>query len=568
MRREDWLNLNGQWQFEIDNGDSGHARGLVNSELSGSINVPFCPESKLSGVEYRDFMSAVWYRRTFTLPESWRGKRVLLHFGAVDYLCEVYVNGRQAGGHRGGYSSFEMEITDFVNEGENVLVVYARDDRRSGRQPSGKQSDRYESYGCYYTRTTGIWQTVWLECLPEVALREVQYEADVDNGCVYVSARIDGDTEGVSMRVETSYEGRATGSATVSAGAFTRARVELNLIKLWELGKGRLYDTRITLMRGVEPIDEVDSYFGMRKLELKQDGLYLNGRPVFMRLVLDQGFYPDGVYTAPGDSDLLGDIQLSMDMGFNGARLHEKVFEPRFLYWADRMGYMVWGEFPNWGVDISDPSILAAYQDEWLEAVRRDMSHPSIVGWCPFNETWDYDGRRQCDDTLRSVYLATKAVDPMRPVIDTSGNFHVITDIYDVHDYEQDAKVFADHYAARAAGGEIFDNFASRQHYQGQPYFISEYGGIWAPGDGVWQREDGKSWGYGNRPTSEAEFLKRYAALTETLLDNRNVCGFCYTQLYDVEQEQNGLYTYERKPKFDPALIHAINSKRAAMERE
>lgn len=568
MRRENWLNLNGQWQFEIDNGDSGHARGLVNSELSGSINVPFCPESKLSGVEHRDFMSAVWYRRTFTLPESWRGKRVVLHFGAVDYLCEVYVNGKQAGGHRGGYSSFEMEITDLINEGENVLVVYARDDRRSGKQPSGKQSDKYESYGCYYTRTTGIWQTVWLECLPEVALRDVQYEADVDNGCVYVSARIDGDTEGVSMRVETSYEGRATGSATVCAGAFIRARVELNLVKLWELGKGRLYDTHITLMRGVEPIDEVDGYFGMRKLELKQDGMYLNGKPVFMRLVLDQGFYPDGVYTAPGDSDLLGDIQLSMDMGFNGARLHEKVFEPRFLYWADRMGYMVWGEFPNWGVDTSDPSILAAYQDEWLEAVRRDMSHPSIVGWCPFNETWAYNGRRQCDDTLRSVYLATKAVDPTRPVIDTSGNFHVITDIYDVHDYEQNAEVFASHYAACAEGGEIFDNFAKRQHYQGQPYFISEYGGIWAPGDGVWQREDGKSWGYGNRPTSEAEFLKRYAALTETLLSNRKVCGFCYTQLYDVEQEQNGLYTYERKPKFDPALIHAINSKRAAMERE
>ena len=211
--------------------------------------------------------------------------------------------------------------------------------------------------------------------------------------------------------------------STVKASSVARACVKLDVLKLWELGKGRLYDTRITLLRGDQKLDCVDGYFGMRKLELKRDGLYINDKPVFMRLVLDQGFYPDGIYTAPGDAALLGDIQLAMAMGFNGARLHEKVFEPRFLYWADRMGYMVWGEFPNWGVDISNPGILAAYQDEWLEAVRRDMSHPSIVGWCPFNETWDYDGRRQCDDTLRSIYLMTKALDPTRPVIDTSGNY-------------------------------------------------------------------------------------------------------------------------------------------------
>ena len=566
MRRADWINLNGEWQFEIDRGDTGRARGLLERELGGRINVPFCPESELSGVGERDFMTAVWYRRTFTLPDDWAGERVLLHFGAVDYLCEAFVNGASAGTHRGGYTSFEFEITSLLKPGENVLVVHARDDLRSGRQPAGKQSGRYESYGCFYTRTTGIWQTVWLERLPATALRDVRYEPDVDNACVYVQALLDGDCAGVAMRVETFYEGKPMGAATVKAAPVTRACVPLDAVELWELGKGRLYDTRITLLREGRQVDCVEGYFGMRKVELRPNGLYLNDRPVFMRLVLDQGFYPEGVYTAPGDADLLGDIQLSMDMGFNGARLHEKVFEPRFLYWADRMGYMVWGEFPNWGADTSDPAILAAYQDEWAEAVRRDISHPCIVGWCPFNETWDVNGRRQCDDTLRSVYLLTKALDPTRPVIDTSGNFHVVTDIYDVHDYEQDAEKFAAHYARRAEGGEIFDQFSDQQHYGGQPYFVSEYGGIWAPGDGVWDNPDG--WGYGQRPHSEEEFVARYTALTGTLLDNRYVCGFCYTQLYDVEQEQNGLYTYARKPKLDPAIIRAVNIRRAAMEDE
>lgn len=568
MRRDKWINLNGVWQFEIDYGDSGRAQGILERELKRRITVPFCPESELSGIGERDFMPAVWYRCAFTLPDDWQGQRVLLHFGAVDYLCEAFLNGASVGVHRGGYSSFEFELTEYLKPGENVLVVNARDDLRSGRQPGGKQSARYESFGCYYTRTTGIWQTVWLECLPATALREVQYEPDVDNGCVYVRALLDGDLRGVEMRVDTLYEGRPTGSSVVKASSVTRACVKLDMIKLWELGKGRLYDTRITLLRGGEKLDCVDGYFGMRKLELRRDGMYINDKPVFMRLVLDQGFYHDGIYTAPGDAALLGDIQLSMAMGFNGARLHEKVFEPRFLYWADRMGYMVWGEFPNWGVDISDPAVLAAYQDEWLEAVRRDISHPSIVGWCPFNETWDYEGRRQCDDTLRSVYLATKALDPTRPVIDTSGNYHVITDIYDVHDYEQRADVFAAHYAPMAAGGEPYEPHKGRQSYGGQPYFVSEYGGIWAPGDGEWRRDDGASWGYGQRPGSEEEFIARYEALTSALLDNPNICGFCYTQLYDVEQEQNGLYTYARKPKFDAGIIRGINARKAAMERQ
>lgn len=568
MRREKWINLNGVWQFEIDYGDSGRAQNILDRALKGRITVPFCPESELIGIGNTDFMPSVWYRCSFTLPDDWEGQRVLLHFGAVDYFCEAFVNGVSAGRHRGGYASFEFELTGLIKSGENILVVNARDDLRSGRQPAGKQSTEFSSHGCLYTRTTGIWQTVWLECLPATAIRRVKYEPDVDNGCINICAFIDGATDGMRAKVETFYEGCPSGAATVCASALTRVSVKLNPLKLWELGKGRLYDTRITLLRGDERVDSVEGYFGMRKLELKPDGLYINAKPVFMRLVLDQGFYPDGIYTASCDAALLGDIQMSMAMGFNGARLHEKVFEPRFLYWADRMGYMVWGEFPNWGCDHSDPSVLSAYQDEWLEVVQRDISHPSIVGWCPFNETWDYKGRRQCSDTLRSIYLVTKALDPSRPVIDTSGNFHVITDIYDVHDYEQNPEAFASHYAPMAAGGEAYDSFSQRQHYAGQPYFVSEYGGIWGSADDSWQNEGDSGWGYGKRPASKSEFIARYKGLTSALLDNPHICGFCYTQLYDVEQEQNGLYTYARKPKFDIAAIAAINRRMAAMERQ
>ena len=257
-----------------------------------------------------------------------------------------------------------------------------------------------------------------------------------------------------------------------------------------------------------------------------------------------------------------------MKLGFNGARLHEKMFEPRFLYWADKLGYLVWGEHANWGLDVTEPEQIMHFLPEWIEGVERDMAHPSIIGWCPFNETWDnQDGRRQCDDVLRVTYLATKAIDPTRPVIDTSGNYHVMTDIYDVHDYEQDPQKFSEYYS-RIAEGIVVDQterveaWKNRQKYQGEPFFVSEYGGIY------WNAEDENGWGYGNAPKKENEFLERYDGLTTSLLENPYVLGFCYTQLYDVEQEKNGLMTYDRRFKFDPEIIRKINQKKAAIEEE
>ena len=556
--RAGWMNLNGTWQFEIDHGDSGRKRGLVEKEpLDGSILVPFCPESALSGVGNKDFMRAVWYRRTVTLPEEAKGKRVLLHFGAVDYAAEVWVNGRSVGTHKGGYTPFVFDVTDALIEGENAIVVCAQDDTRSGHQPSGKQSQSYESHGCLYTRTTGIWQTVWLEWVDPCHMQEVYLTPHAEAGTVTVRALVSG---ACTLRASASYEGRPMGEMQArTSGGVAELVLPLAEKHLWNVGEPRLYDLTLELVRDGAVCDRLDSYFGLRSVRFDGMRFLLNDRPVFQRLVLDQGFYPDGIYTAPTDEALRHDIELSMAMGFNGARLHEKVFEPRFLYHADHLGYLCWGEMANWGLDHSEDAALADFLNDWIPEVKRDYSAPSIIGWCPFNETWDQSGRAQRDDVLRMVHRITKALDPTRPCIDTSGNYHVETDIFDVHEYEQNPEIFRGYYGAGAP--LLYDRLGKRQTYTpGLPVFVSEYGGIW------WSDTDKDGWGYGERVKSREEFLARYRGLTETLLRNPDHFGFCYTQLTDVEQEQNGLYTYDRRAKFPPEVIRAINSQKAACE--
>ncbi len=556
--RENWVNLNGKWQFEIDNALSGAERKFYDGshEFPLEINVPFCPESKLSGIENVDFMNAVWYQRVFSLNAEQLENQVVLHFGAVDYEANIYVNGKKCGNHKGGYVSFSFDITEYVKEGENTVVVYAIDDTRSRLVPSGKQCREYHSRGCSYTRTTGIWQTVWLEFVPKVHIEKVKYLTDIQKPSLHVTAFLAGSA---TFKAEAYYEGKLMGSAEIkSNGGMENITIDLAEKHLWEVGCGRLYDLKLTYGQ-----DEVKSYFGLRSLQLEGHKFLINGKSVFQRLILDQGFYPDGIYTAPDDSELKADVERSLAMGFNGARLHEKVFEERFLYHCDKLGYIVWGEYPNWGLDHTYKDAIYGILPEWIEEVERDFNHPSIVGWCPFNETWDRDRRKQFDDLLALVYKATKAIDPTRPCIDTSGNYHVITDIYDLHDYEQDPKEFAAHYEPLGKTNEFTCRaaFLDKQiHYDGKmPFFISEYGGI------GWY-EDENAWGYGNSPKTPEEFFERLKGLTDALLDNEYMFGLCYTQLTDVEQEKNGLYYYNRKPKFDPAIIHKIFSRKAAIE--
>ena len=556
--RGGWLNLNGSWDFEFDPGASGRARGLVQKEAyDKKILVPFCPESPLSGVGETDFVAAVWYRRVFTLPEEAQGKRVLLHFGAVDYASEVWVNGVSVGKHQGGYTPFEFDVTDSLKAGENVLTVCAEDSTRSNLQPSGKQCSAYASEGCHYTRTTGIWQTVWLEWVPETYLKGVRMIPDAANGTLAIEATVAGPLDGAVLTAKASLDGKPQAESTAQVRASTvQMLLKMQDIKLWEPGSPVLYDLELTLnAAGAE--DAVKSYFGLRTVVIDGKKCLLNGKPVFQRLVLDQGFYPDGIYTAPTDEALKRDITLSMDLGFNGARLHQKVFEPRFLYWADRLGYLVWGEFPSWGIEPSLPGSVGIFLREWLEAVNRDFNAPSVVGWCPFNEVWGESGNGIRQQTLETVYRVTKAIDPTRPVIESSGGIHTTTDIFDTHDYEQKEAVFAEHYKP---GSPLFDNLARYQKYDGRkPVMVSEYGGI------QWSSSD-NGWGYGQAPKTMEEFIQRFRVLTQTLMQNPDHMGFCYTQLYDVEQEQNGLYRYDRTPKFDVETIAQILRQKAAIE--
>lgn len=561
--RADWINLNGEWEFETDRGVSGIARRVFEKEhLDGKITVPFCPESRLSGVGDTDFLNCVWYRRDLEIPAAWQGSRVLLHFGAVDYTAHVYLNGAPVGTHNGGYVSFSFDITPYLQQGVNSLTVCAIDEDRNPLYGHGKQSRRYESYGCYYTRVTGIWQTVWMERVPETSIKSFRLTPDVENCALHVAAELIG---GGTLVAEAFYEGRAVGKTAIKSlrGGKVSGMLTLSELHLWELGEGRLYDLKLTYGE-----DAVSSYFGMRSVAMDGYKFLLNGKSVFQRLVLDQGFYPDGIYTASSDEALKNDIQISMDAGFNGARLHQKVFEPRFLYHCDRMGYMVWGEFGNWGIDYSLGEAIPPMLYEWEEIVNRDYNHPAIIGWCPLNET-SMHNKFQNDEFLRLVYRQTKAMDPSRPCIDTSGWYHVETDIFDLHDYIQDPAKFGEVYAiedpaemlkAYNVGHKTFQKYPYT--YRGEPLFVSEYGGIkWDVNSGLTN-----AWGYGNAPTTVEEFMARYKGLTDVLLDTPYLFGFCYTQLYDVEQETNGLYTYDRVPKFDMAQIKAINVRKAKIE--
>ena len=554
--RKNWENLNGEWDFEIDYSVSGEARGLfkADKEFSQKIQVPFCPESKLSGVENKDFLNAVWYKREIEITKQQLEGRVILHFGAVDYEATIFVNEQKCGTHKGGFVSFSLDITEYLQEGKNLLVVEAKDDTRDPMIPGGKQSPRYGSWACYYTRSTGIWQTVWLEFVPKNYILSTKYDTNVETGTLSITAEVSGSG---TLVAEAFYEGKSVGkSESVVHGGIATLHMALSEKHLWEVGNGRLYDLKLTFGE-----DEVDSYFGLRSIRLDGFKFLINEKSVFQRLILDQGYYPDGIYTAPSDEELVADIDRSLAMGFNGARLHEKIFEERFLYHCDCKGYIVWGEYPNWSLDHTDPRSVYSILPEWMEAVKRDYNHPAIIGWCPMNEVWDKERNKPYADVIRTVYEVTKAMDPVRPCIDASGGYHVVTDIFDVHSYTQDPKAFYEEYKMFEVDGSFFDREEKKHfnRYAGQPMFVSEYGGIrWT--------DDQSGWGYGQGPATREEFLERLEGLTDVLLDNPHMFGLCYTQLTDVEQEQNGLYTYQRVPKFKPEEIHRIFSKKAAIE--
>ncbi|MFE0860715.1 glycoside hydrolase family 2 protein [Streptomyces rochei] len=587
--RRDWLNLNGAWQFETDRGDSGLERGLLDRELSGEILVPFPPESELSGVGDTDFLEAVWYRRALTLPAAWAGRRVLLHFGAVDHDTTVWADGKEVARHRGGFTPFTADLGDIAGAGEEVVITVRARDPKSGPQARGKQAVQYANHDCNYTRVTGIWQTVWLEPVPDLHLRRPRITPDLAGSAFHLELPLSGNRPGHRVRAVLSDADGEVSRAEARADLDLAPRLHLPVPddrrRAWCPEDPHLYDLRLELLDNAgQVVDSAESYAGLRAVGLRGKAVLLNGRPVFQRLVLDQGWYPDGLMTAPTDAALVRDIELAMAAGFNGARLHQKVFEERFLYHADRLGYLVWGEFGDWGCETGGSSgdnqrPDASYVAQWLEALERDYSHPSIIGWCPLNETYQklHDRITTLDDVTRAMFLATKAMDTTRPVIDASGYAHRVpeTDIYDAHNYEQDPAAFRQLMSGLAKDAPFVNTYDDgapySQPYRGQPYFVSEFGGIWWDPQAAADRsgEDRTvSWGYGQRVRDEEEFHERFAGLTGVLLSDRDMFGYCYTQLTDVFQEQNGIYRFDRGVKLDVARVRAAQLRPAAIEEQ
>ncbi|MBN2313273.1 MAG: hypothetical protein JXM79_05045, partial [Sedimentisphaerales bacterium] len=560
FQRDTWLNLNGEWNFAFDFDVVGVEKGWAKdpSGFDKKIIVPFCPESKLSGIHYTGFIPAVWYHRPFTVQDQWNGKRVFLHFGGVDYDCRAWINGTNVGSHYGGSSSFCFEITEALKEGENNLVVCALDDVRSDVQPSGKQSRRLESYGCVYTRTTGIWQTVWLEARPESFIESVHIVPDLDKSRFVVTPVIQNGCRDLRFRaILLSSAGEKIAFVRGSSASGLPYVLQVPKPRPWGPDDPYLYSLRLELLDGMRVVDSVKSYAGLRKFHIEGNKFYLNNKPIFLRHVLDQGFYPDGIWTAPSDAALKADIEMSLAVGFNGARLHQKVFEERFHYWADRLGYITWGEFCDWGGahSFANPQGVHNHQREWREVVMRDRNHPSIVAWTPFNET-SGAARNHSEEHRRGVKETvdlTRALDPTRPINDCSGYVHVETDIFTVHDYDQNPETLQKRYASVAPDGkDVSVRFPEMSvPYEGQPYSVDEYGGTFWTKEYVGKepaRTNRDQWGYG-KTAEQVETL--IGQLTRILTDHPNIAGYCYTQLTDVEQEVNGVYTYDRKPKFN-----------------
>lgn len=592
FERQQWQNLNGQWSYVFDFVGAGLEKGYPDSKgFDGKITVPFCPESSLSGVGYTDFINHIWYHRTLQMPANWTGKDIRLNFGAVYYNSEVYIDGRLAGRHFGGSTSFSIDVTRFISDGkQHNLVVHAYSDTRTTKQPAGKQNIRLNPFECMYTRTTGIWQTVWMEPVDQNALLRARVTTDIDQNQVIIQPEFY--REGAATLTVTLTDGGKKPVATQTVKAQNNSTIVLPVKspKLWSPSSPFLYDlTYVVKDAQGQIIDQVSSYVGMRKIHTQGNKVYLNNEPFYQRLVLDQGFYPDGIWTAPSDEALKHDIELSMQAGFNGARLHQKVFEERFHYWADKLGYITWGEAPSWGMDANDPEVARNFFTEWSEEIVRDRNHPSIVTWTPMNEEW-WPDRVQFPRFVSDVYDLTKMLDPTRPVCDVSGGVHVKTDIWTTHNYEQDPAKLKDivyngqrwfqtpnWYPGIPRTNTGFNRPDDNERYDfpeytqpNMPYLLDEVGGIkWVKGQDKQTGNDNKSWGYGEPPHSLEEFYTRLEGQIDALMEiSDNVWGYCFTQLTDVEQEQNGVYFYDRSSKFDMNRIKAIFSKKPASSKE
>lgn len=570
--RDSWINLNGEWEFEFDDDRVGSKEKwhLGNRKLSKTIQVPFAFQSKLSGIGNNEFHDVVWYRRDLTLPEAFQNKRILLHFGAVDYEASVWVNGVLVAKHEGGHTPFHADITDALQVGTNKLVVKAVDYSKDVTLPRGKQYWHTDSASIFYTRTTGIWQTVWMEAVSaDGYLDKVKITPDIDEKQVEFQFFIQGSDSNakLQLKVEISFNGELVSEDTYGMRSSSGARkIRLNdfndhgLGAWWTPEHPNLYDVTFTLLVENQAVDVVTSYFGMRKVSIEDGKLCLNNRPYFLKMVLDQGYFPDGNLTPPSDEAIKQDVELTKAMGFNGARKHQKLEDPRFLYWCDKLGLVVWSEAAN-AYEYTE-KYVSRFTNEWIGSIERDYNHPSIIAWVPLNESWGVPNiqidKLQQQHAL-TMYHLTKSLDPMRPVVSNDGWELVKTDLFTIHDYEWREGVLEERYSssdkavhAMPANRRLFvEGFP----YEDQPILVTEFGGI------AYKKSEWEGWGYSGADNDE-DYEKKLRAVIRPLLNSGVVQGYCYTQLTDVEQEINGLLTYDRKPKIPVEIIKAINDRK------
>ena len=520
FRRSRWVSLDGEWDFGAG----------VTERFDRTITAPFCPQAALSGIGDPSPGDVVWYRHRFDAPES---DRLVLHFGAVDYRSTVWVNGQEVARHEGGHTPFSADITRVVGRRGNIVVVRAEDPLADKTIPRGKQHWTATPESIFYTATTGIWQTVWLEPLGSQSIDALRIVPDLETGTVAVNVDATGEAD-ISVKFGGHEVGGRKGSGVIT----------LEDIHPWSPETPQLYEVEVLL----GDVDRVESYFGLRKVESRQGRFWLNGAPYLQRLVLDQGYFPGGLMTAPSDAHLRRDIELAKAMGFNGARKHQKVEDPRWLYWADRLGFLVWSEMPSFHED--SPEARRRLTAEWTEIVVRDREHPSIVAWVPANESFGL--RPDAGPFLDELYHLTKTLDATRPVVSNDGWEHATTDLCTLHDYGSPAELATRYRTLQSAldpRARPKPAYLPGYSYHGEPVIVSEFGGVALAGS------EGFGWSEASDPGS---LLQTYRGLVEALMAPGPVEGFCYTQLTDIEQERNGLLTFEREPKIDPGSIRPI----------
>lgn len=551
--RESWLSLDGLWRFSFcQTSDAAEVR------WQREINVPYPPESSLSGIGDEGFHPVVWYERSFSVPEDWRGKRVILHFGAVDYLAQVWVNGQLVAQHEGGHTPFSADITGSLHGGEQTLTVRAEDDPLELAKPRGKQDWQEEPHAIWYPRTTGIWQTVWLEPVPTHHLAGVRFTPNLTDFSIATEVHLRGETGALSLDITVTLENTVLIEDTWSV---TERRVARTLHLpdpgiddarrhfLWSPEQPTLLQVSLTLRRGDTLLDEVRSYTALRSVEARNSKFYLNGRPYFLRLALDQGYWRESLLAAPSEAALRRDVELAKAMGFNGVRKHQKLEDPRYLYWADRLGLLVWEELPS--AYRFTPAATSRLTREWLEAIERDYNHPCIAAWVAFNESWgvpDLPLSAPQRHLVQALYHLTKSLDGNRPVVGNDGWEHVSSDLLTIHDYSNDPATLRCRYASAQATRDTCERFRPGGRsllldglvLTDQPVILSEFGGVRLS-------EARQGWGYDEAGSAET-LLEKYRALVAAA-SGGGLAGFCYTQFADTFQEQNGLLYDDRRPK-------------------